>query len=84
MDENNLVAYEDVDAFPADGEEQILRILADYDIHRYPEGALIATFAPPHLDSAIIHGPQEIESNPYIRRIELNEFPPENDRFCNW
>jgi hypothetical protein len=76
MDGDDLVAYGDVSALPADGEEQILRSLADHDIRRYPEEALIATFAPPPMDSAKLRDPEEIESDPYPRRIELTDFPP--------
>jgi hypothetical protein len=84
MDGGDLVAYGDVNALPADGEEQILRSLATHDIRRYPEGALIATFAPPPMDSAKTRDPEEIESNPYPRGIELTDYPPDVYQFCRW
>jgi hypothetical protein len=84
MEGDDLVVYGDVSTLPADSEEQVRRSLADYDIGRYPEGALIATFTPPPMDSASIRGPEEIESNPYPRGIELTEFPSDADQFCRW
>ena len=84
MDGDDLVVCGDVSSLPADGEEQILRSLADHDIRRYPEGALIATFAPPPLDSATIRDVEETKSNPYPGGIELSDFPPEAGQFCPW
>jgi hypothetical protein len=84
MDRDDLVAYGDVSAFPTDGDDKIRRSLTDHDVRRYPEGALIATFAPPPMDSAKTRDPEEIESNPYRREIELTEFPPDSGQFCPW
>jgi len=84
MDGDDLVVYGDVSALPAGGEKQILRSLTDHDIRRYPDGAQIATFAPPNMDSAKIRDPEEIESNPYPGGIELSDFPPEAGQFCHW
>jgi hypothetical protein len=84
MDGDDLVAYGDVDALPADAEDEIGRLLAEYPIERYPEGALIGTFAPPRLEPNQLRDPEAVSSDPYPREIELSEFPPEEGRLYWW
>jgi hypothetical protein len=84
MDGEGLVAYEGVNELLADGKEQIQRALAGHNIIRYPEGAYVASFAPPNMETSGVRDPEEIISEPHPVNIELGEFPPEEGQLCHW
>jgi hypothetical protein len=50
---------------PDDVDDVLADLLADHDVGRYPEGAVLAWFQPTDLAAANVRDPERVRSDPY-------------------
>jgi hypothetical protein len=65
MDGSDVSITGDPGDLPDDVDGILADLLADHDVNRYPEGAVIGWFAPDRLIDASVREPGDVEADPY-------------------
>jgi hypothetical protein len=65
MDGDDVTLRGDTDDLVEDADSLVTELLADHDVTRYPEGAIIGWFAPHDPRGGTIRAPGEVETDPY-------------------